>query len=418
MIFLSSESVSEGHPDKICDQISDSVLDFCLSIDQKAHVACEVFCCRKVIVVGGEISFSSKELEKKVNLTDDIVQIVKNVLEKIYLKNQEIDYGINFSEIKIINLISKQSKEIKKSVDSSIDDKNSLGAGDQGMCYGYAVNKPDANYLPEPYFLAQKLIWMATQFRKNFYPDKIFPDMKCQISGDFDVQKKFITKVIVLSCQHAKNFPLLDLRTLLNKEVIQKFIQKYQYLSSFSDKLEIKINSAGNFHYGGFVADTGLTGRKLAVDTYGSWGKIGGGALSGKDLTKVDRSGAYFARYIAKNLICLGIADECEVQLAFSIGISKPVAYYLNFTNLNFEKFKQYNIYQKNLTAEELTKIVFSVFDCRVSSIINLLSSEKISYNKTATYGHFTAPDYPWEKADMVDILKNKIIGWYAERNN
>lgn len=357
---LTAESVTDGHPDKLCDYIADRILDACLIIDKNARVACEVMATAGKIIVAGEIS---------VKILPDIPHIVCNTVKQVGYDN--LDY-----EVEII--LHRQSSDIAQAVDCC---ENGFGAGDQGIVYGYATNETK-EYLPLPVVLAHRMTKLLRDVRRTEKIKGLLPDGKAQVSVEYTSSGIPLRAVaVVLSAQHKADKDAEKLKTELMECVIKPALGKLPYLKS-----NIHINPSGRFVLGGFEADTGLTGRKLMVDTYGGIVPHGGGALSGKDATKVDRSGAYMARHIAKNIVAARLADECTVSIAYAIGKAEPLA-------VTVDTHGSSRIYDDNIIAQA----VKAVFDLTPAGIIRMFGLQKPIYSRTSNYGHFTKNDLPWE---------------------
>ncbi len=387
-LLFTSESVTEGHPDKVCDQISDAVLDAILEQDKNSRVACETFATTGVVTVMGEITTSA-------NI--DIPAIVRNVVNDIGYNTN--DAGFNGDTIAVMTSIDKQSADIAMGVDKSLelkdgedDEYNLHGAGDQGMMFGYATNETDT-YMPLPIYLAHKMALKLTEVRKNGTLSYLRPDGKTQVTVEYDDNKPKRVEAVVVSSQHTADVSLETLRADILREVIKTTVPE----NLMDENTKIFINPTGRFVIGGPQGDTGLTGRKIIVDTYGGMARHGGGAFSGKDPTKVDRSAAYAARYVAKNVVAASLADKCEIQLAYAIGVAKPVSVMVD--TFGTGKYSD----------EEIAKAVLKVFDLRPAAIIKKLDLRRPIYRKTAAYGHFGRNDaeFSWEKTDKVEELKN-----------
>ena len=378
--IFTSESVSEGHPDKVCDQISDAILDAYLKEDPNSRVACETLVKNNMVIVAGEITSSGNpNLEKIIRKTINEIGYDKDV------------YGFNANNCEIINHISQQSPDIAQGVNEGEGEDLEQGAGDQGLMFGYACKETDS-LMPAPIDLSHKLVMQHARLRKTKELEWLRPDAKSQVSLIYSDDGKNIEGVsaIVLSTQHDPDISQEDLK----KEVLEKIITPVIPEELISSETKIFINPTGKFVIGGPVGDCGLTGRKVEVDTYGGMSRHGGGAFSGKDPTKVDRSAAYAARYVAKNIVASNLADWCEVQISYAIGIAEP-------TSLNI------NTYGSNrLDNEKIIKLVRENFDLRPKGIIKMLDLKKPIYKNTAAYGHFGREDqgFSWE---LKDRLKN-----------
>ena len=379
-ILFTSESVSEGHPDKVCDQISDAVLDACLKVDENAHVACECFATTDFILVGGEIT-----CKEPIN----VKRIVKRVLKKIGYDKPE--YGCDYHKIKIVDKIKQQSSDINMGVSQTSPEE--LGAGDQGMMFGYATNETEG-YMPLPVSIAHKLVREASEQRHAGIFKGARPDMKSQVTIDYTDPAHLRIDNILMSCQHDPDVNLDEFKKYIHDEIMVKVAKSF----GFNDDFDYLINPTGRFVIGGPAGDTGLTGRKIIVDTYGGSAHHGGGAFSGKDPSKVDRSGAYMARYIAKNLVAAGVADRLEVQLAYAIGVNHPLS--VAISTFKTSKYPD----------AKILEIIEKVFDCRPGMIIKNFSLKKptFKYQDISNYGHFGRPDVklPWEKLDKVKEIK------------
>ena len=376
-ILFTSESVSEGHPDKICDQISDAILDACLTQDPNSRVACECFITTNRLIIGGEIMTKA---------IVDYEQIARNVLKAIGYDDEE--WGINWETCQIEILINTQSSDIAMGV-------NKKGAGDQGIMFGYATNESD-NYMPLAISIAHDLVKRASALRKQGLFSQARPDMKSQVTLDLTNQKNILVDTVLMSIQH---HPIIDenaFKKYIKNEIMIPVIKKY----CLNDDFKILINPTGRFVIGGPKGDTGLTGRKIIVDTYGGHARHGGGAFSGKDGTKVDRSGAYMARYVAKNVVGAGLADRCEIQLSYAIGITEPISIYIDTFGTN------------RIPNNVILKAVKEVFDFSPTAMIKNLELQKPIFQQTATYGHFGRPSHelPWERLDKIHLLTKYII--------
>ena len=369
--FLTSESVSEGHPDKVCDQISDGVLDAILAKDKTARVACETYITRGLVVVGGEITTSTWV---------DVDKIARDTIKEIGYTDSK--YGFNYETCSVINVIGKQSPDISQGV-------NVGGAGDQGFMVGYATNETK-EYMPLPLQLAHQILLNLANLRKTGKLGYVGPDSKSQVTVEYKDGVAQRVDTVVLSTQHTEE--ILDktgkkITEASKKELIEKAIKPV--LGKWADgKTKYLVNPTGKFVIGGPQSDTGMTGRKIIVDTYGGRTAHGGGAFSGKDPTKVDRSAAYMARYIAKNVVASGLAAECEVQIAYAIGKAEPVGFYLDTLGTG------------KISDDKLTAICKKIFKMTPRAIIEQFKLQRPIYQKTASYGHFGRDIFPWEKTD------------------
>lgn len=385
--YKTAESVCMGHPDKLCDLIADNILDACMRKDKASRVACEVMATKGKIIVAGEITCSGKV---------DIRFIVKNVLREV---------GYNPWKFTVFVFIHHQSADIAAGVDTALEVRNgitdpygSLGAGDQGTVYGYATNETSKN-LPLPLVLSHRIVKRIDDCRKGKLIKGILPDGKAQVTVEYDDGKPRRVKTIVVSVQHDKDKTQEELSSDIRNNVLWQCFEDFP----FDDGTEILINPSGRFVDGGPAADTGLTGRKIMVDTYGGLASHGGGSLCGKDPTKVDRSGAYMARYIAKNIVWSGLAEKCEVALSYAIGKANPVA--VDVTSFGTGK----------ITDDQLSNIVQEVFNLRPAAIIEKLHLRNAIYSDTAVYGHFNSSLFPWENVNMYTNLR-KAAELYADR--
>ena len=387
-ILFTSESVTEGHPDKICDQISDAILDAMLAQDPMSRVACETAVTTDLVLVMGEITS---------NATVDIEAIVRDTICKIGYDDAAKGFDGKTCQVKIA--LDKQSSDIAMGVDKALEAKltdseiESEGAGDQGMMFGYATNETDDDYMPYPIYLAHKLARQLTKVRKDGTLRYLRPDGKTQVTVEYDENgKPSRLDAVVLSTQHDEE---------VTQEQIHKDIKKYVFdeilpAEMVDENTKFFINPTGRFVIGGPHGDSGLTGRKIIVDTYGGMARHGGGAFSGKDCTKVDRSAAYAARYVAKNIVAAGLADRCEIQLSYAIGVAQP-------TSIMVDTFGT-----SKLREDQLVEMIRKHFDLRPAGIIKMLDLRRPIYKQTAAYGNFGRYDLdlPWEKLDKVDELK------------
>ena len=374
--LFTSESVTEGHPDKLCDYISDSILDAYLEKDPNARVACETVASKGKIFITGEISSVAKEI--------DIEQIVRNTIKEIGYNNAEIDMDYRTCEIEI--KLSKQSPDIAIGVDKALEEKRgesiiSEGAGDQGIMFGFACNETE-DLMPMPIYLAHKLSKKLTDVRKQGIINYLRPDGKTQVTVEYEDDKPVRIDTIVLSTQHEENVDLNVLRLDIKEKVINQVIPH----ELLDENTKYFINPTGRFVIGGPLGDSGLTGRKIIVDTYGGYSRHGGGAFSGKDATKVDRSASYMARFLAKNIVANNLADKCEIQLSYAIGVARPISIYID----TFGTAK--------IPEEEIVNKINKKFDLTPRGIINFLELQKPIFKKTTNYGHFGKPELPWEK--------------------
>ncbi|HBG6281249.1 methionine adenosyltransferase [Clostridioides difficile] len=387
--YLTAESVCAGHPDKLCDIIADNILDECLRKDKASRVACEVMATKGKIIVAGEISCSEKI---------DIRNIVKNVLKEL---------GYNPLKFLIYVYVHNQSSDIPSGVNTALEARNgineqygSIGAGDQGTMYGYAT-KETREMLPLPLVLSHRIVKRLDEARKGKLIKGILPDGKAQVTIEYDDDVPVRVKTIVVSVQHEKNKTQEELKSDILNNVLWQCFEDFP----FDDETEILINPSGQFVLGGPAADTGLTGRKIMVDTYGGLASHGGGALCGKDPTKVDRSGAYMARYIAKHIVWCDLAEKCEVAISYAIGKANPVAFSINTFGTG------------TVSDEVLTIATQEVFNLRPAAIIEKLRLRNIHYSDTAVYGHFNSCLFPWEDVNKYSELK-EAVGKYADREN
>lgn len=389
-LLLTSESVTEGHPDKVCDQISDAILDEILKEDKDARVACETCSTTGMVMVMGEISTSSYV---------DIRDIVRKTLDEIGYNNA--DYGIDSKTCAILTSLEEQSKDIAQGVDESEeykknpeDEYDRFGAGDQGMVFGYATNETE-EYMPLALQLSHNLTRKLADVRKSKKLDYLRPDGKAQVTVEYNDGKAVRIDTIVVSAQHDPDISYDKLCEDIKEEVIFKVVDK----NLLDQNTKYYINPTGKFVIGGPMGDAGLTGRKIIVDTYGGFCNHGGGAFSGKDPTKTDRSGAYMARYIAKNIVAAGLCDKCEISYSYAIGIARPVSLAVNTFGTG------------KVSDEKIEEIIKENFDARPKAIIDHFDLKRPIYRQTASYGHFGRNDLdlPWEKLDKVEKLKKYL---------
>lgn len=385
--FFTSESVTSGHPDKLCDNVSDAILDAYLSKDPNSRVACECSATTQFLLIMGEITSSA---------TVDVRKVARDVITKIGYTDKSV--GFSADDVEILVKLNKQSPDIALGVDNSKEAKeggdafDKLGAGDQGIMFGYACSETK-ELMPLPITLSHKLCAKLEQVRKEGILPYLRPDGKGQVTVEYFNGEPKRIDAVVLSSQHDSTVSTEQLRIDLKKEVIDKILPK-EYLD---ENTKYFINPTGRFEVGGPTGDSGLTGRKIIVDTYGGKCPHGGGAFSGKDPTKVDRSAAYMARYVCKNIVASGLAKECQIQLAYAIGVAKPVSVLVNTFGTG------------KLTDETLSEIVIKEFDLRPSAIIEKLSLRKPVYSETASYGHFGKEGFTWEQTDKVNDLKKYL---------
>lgn len=374
--LFTSESVSEGHPDKIADQISDAVLDAILKQDKKARVACETYVKTGMVMVGGEITTDAWV---------DIEEITRNTVRNIGYTSSEM--GFDADSCAVLNVIGKQSPDINQGVDRS--DPREQGAGDQGLMFGYATNETDV-FMPAPITYAHHLVRRQAKVRKNKTLPWLRPDAKSQVTFAYEHGKIVGIDAVVLSTQHSEEIKQEDLVEAVMEEIIKPVLPA-EWLSA---RTKYFINPTGRFVIGGPVGDCGLTGRKIIVDTYGGSARHGGGAFSGKDPSKVDRSAAYAARYVAKNIVAAGLADRCEIQVSYAIGVAEP-------TSISVETFGTEKV-KKDL----IILLIREHFDLRPYGLIEMLDLIQPIYQSTAAYGHFGREEFPWEALDKVEALK------------
>ncbi len=391
--LFTSESVTEGHPDKVCDAISDAILDACMEKDPMSRVACETAVCTGFVLVTGEIT---------TNAYVDMQKLVRDTVKEIgYTKSE---YGFDGNTCAVLVAIDEQSADIAMGVDKALEAKENkmsdaeieaIGAGDQGMMFGYATNETE-EYMPYPISLAHKLALQLTKVRKDGTLKYLRPDGKSQVSVEYDEAGKPVRlEAVVLSTQHDDDVTQEQIHEDIRKYVFDPVLPK----ELIDNNTKFFINPTGRFVIGGPHGDAGLTGRKIIVDTYGGYARHGGGAFSGKDCTKVDRSAAYAARYVAKNIVAAGLADKCEIQLSYAIGVAQP-------TSVMVDTFGTGKV-----SDEKLVDIVRENFDLRPAGIIKMLDLRRPIYKQTAAYGHFGRNDLdlPWEKLDKAEVLKKYL---------
>lgn len=389
--LFTSESVTEGHPDKICDQISDAILDAIFAKDPNARVACETSVTTGLVLVSGEIT---------TNCYVDIPHIVRNTIREIGYTRAK--YGFDADTCAVLTSIGEQSADIALGVDKALEAKTgemtddeieAIGAGDQGMMFGYATNETDS-FMPLPIDLAHRLSRRLSEVRKSEILNYLRPDGKTQVTIEYEDNQPVRIDTIVISTQHHPDVPQEQIRRDLLEQVIIPVVPK----ELLDDKTRYFINPTGRFVIGGPQGDAGLTGRKIIVDTYGGMARHGGGAFSGKDPTKVDRSAAYAARYVAKNVVAAGLADRCEIQLAYAIGVAHPVSVLVETFGTG------------KISEDKIAELVKTNFDLRPAGIIKSLNLRRPIYRQTAAYGHFgrTDLDLPWERTDKADTLRQQ----------
>ena len=382
--FFTSESVGEGHPDKLCDQISDAILDACLASDPQSRVACETFASTSLVLVGGEITTKTFV---------DFQKTVRNVVKEVGYNNPA--YGLDYNSMAVLDMISNQSQDISQGVSGKGLEKyqGQQGAGDQGMMFGYACNETE-ELMPLPIMLAHKLLIYATKLRKDKTIPWLRPDSKSQVTVEYEGHKPKRIDAVVIAHQHDPEITHEEIEASVIKQIVNPVLEPTGLLDN---NTKYYINPTGRFVIGGPTGDTGLTGRKIIVDTYGGMGRHGGGAFSGKDPTKVDRSAAYAARHVAKNVVAAGLADRCEIQLAYAIGVPFPVSVMID----TFGTAKT--------DERRIEEAINKVFDLSPAGIVNSLKLWAPIYQSTATYGHFGRSEFTWEKTDKAEELKKAV---------
>ncbi|MDR0410174.1 MAG: methionine adenosyltransferase [Spirochaetaceae bacterium] len=382
--FFTSESVGEGHPDKLCDQVSDAILDACLKDDPQSRVACETYASTSLVLVGGEITTKTFV---------DFQSVVRDVAKEIGYTDPE--YGLDFQSMAVLDMIHSQSPDISQGVSGTgLDEyKGQQGAGDQGMMFGFACVETK-ELMPLPITLAHKILINATELRKSKSIKWLRPDAKSQVTVEYEGRKPIRIDAVVVSHQHDPDVSYNEIKETVINKIIKPVLEPTGMLDA---NTKFFINPTGRFVVGGPFGDTGLTGRKIIVDTYGGMGRHGGGAFSGKDPTKVDRSAAYAARYVAKNIVAAELAEYCEVELAYAIGVPFPVSIMVD----TFGTAK--------IPETKIEEAVAKTFDLSPSGIITMLDLRRPIYRKTASYGHFGRDGFPWEKTDKAADLKKLV---------
>ena len=390
--IFTSESVSEGHPDKVCDAISDAILDNLLEQDPESHVACETLATTGTVIVSGEV---------RSNGDVDVEKIVKNTLGEIGYTNKA--YGMDNNEVNVVSMLDEQSPEIAQGVDEGSGLHDEQGAGDQGLMFGFACNETK-ELMPLPIHLSHRLVERMTELRKDGTIPWLRPDSKSQVSVAYENDNPVSITKVVIATQHddmIEKFGNEDAEhDFVEKEIIEHVIKPVLDEAGLPYNESFIVNGTGRFVFGGPEADTGLTGRKIIVDTYGGYAPHGGGAFSGKDPSKVDRSAAYMSRYIAKNIVAAGIATKCEVQLSYSIGVAEPTSFYVKSFGTS------------EISDEKLTEVAKSVFALKPGEIIKHLNLKYPRYRQTAANGHFGRENklFTWEKTDKVDEIKSVVL--------
>ena len=383
-VFFTSESVGEGHPDKLCDQVSDAILDACLKDDPQSRVACETFASTSLVLIGGEIT---------TNTFVDFHNLVRGIARDIGYTDPS--YGLDCNSMAVLDMIHSQSSDISQGVSGTglKKFKGQQGAGDQGMMFGFACNETK-ELMPLPIMLAHKLLIHASKLRKNKSIKWLRPDSKSQVTVEYEGNRPLRIDTVVISHQHDPDVLYREIESTIIEKIVKPVLEPTGMLDK---KTKFYINPTGRFVIGGPFGDTGLTGRKIIVDTYGGMGRHGGGAFSGKDPTKVDRSAAYAARHVAKNIVAAKLADRCEIQLAYAIGVPFPVSVMVDTFGTS------------KVNEDRIEKAVSKVFDLSPAGIIKTFNLRRPIYLKTAAYGHFGKAEFPWEQTDKVEELKKAI---------
>ena len=392
-----AESVGEGHPDKVCDQISDAILDRCLQLDPECHVACETFATTNFALCGGEIGFQTGTKEEQDKNAAIIAKEAEEIARKVICQIGYDDDALLFNgnNCEFLNKLHAQSSDINQGVvGKGLDEyEGQQGAGDQGMMFGFACNETP-ELMPAPVMYSHQLLLKATELRKSKKISWLRPDAKSQVTIEYEGHKPVRIDAVVISHQHDPEVSQEEIRKTVIEQIINPVLEPTGLLDS---NTKIYVNPTGKFEIGGPNGDSGLTGRKIIVDTYGGMGRHGGGAFSGKDPSKVDRSAAYMARYIAKNIVAADLAERAEVQLAYAIGVPYPVSIFVD--TFGTEK----------VDTAKISAAVNKVFDCTPAGIVKTLNLKQPIYQKTASYGHFGRAEFPWEKTDKVEELKAAV---------
>ena len=393
--LFTSESVGEGHPDKLCDQVSDAVLDYCLSLDKDVHVACETFSTTDFLLVGGEIGFQNYKVENPKEFNANIERIARKVAVDIGYTSKDV--GLDGNNCLFMNRLHAQSADINQGVvGKGLDEyEGQQGAGDQGMMFGFACNDTPV-LMPAPIYYSHQILLKAHELRHSGKIGWLRPDAKSQVTVEYDENHKPLRiDTVVVSHQHNPEVEYSTIKDTIINQIIKPVLEPTGLLD---ENTKFFINPTGKFVIGGPDGDSGLTGRKIIVDTYGGMGRHGGGCFSGKDPSKVDRSAAYMARYIAKNIVAAGLADRAEIELAYAIGVPFPVS-------ILVETFGTEKVERGKIEAA-----VEKIFDCTPAGIIKTLNLKQPIYQKTASYGHFGREGFPWEKTDKVEELKKEVL--------